>query len=271
MQVYDAKVLKRRFGIDASAVRSLVRAGHIQPLKRAGRLHYSFQDLILLRTASALRAARIPARKISIALQKLRASLPVGMPLSGLSIRVLGSQITVREGQQLWESDSGQYVLALQVIGESGDIQMIERQKDASEPVVDADQQFAEAFRLEASDLLAARRAYESCLTADSRHTQARINLGRLLHLSGDLDEAERIYRQAATGDALLAFNLAVLLEDADREAEAIAAYRDALVLDPGLADAHFNLARLNERAGNTQSCFRHLLAYRRITNMQTT
>jgi tetratricopeptide (TPR) repeat protein len=271
MQVYDAKALKRRFGIDSSAVRSLIRAGHIQPLKRAGRLHYSFQDLIVLRTASALRTARIPARKITIALQKMRASLPAGMPLSGLSIMVLGNQITVREGQQLWESDSGQYVLALQVISEGGDIEMIERPKPTHEALVGADQQFAEAFRLEASDVQAARRAYESCLATDSRHTQARVNLGRLLHLSGELDEAERIYRGDMSGDALLAFNLAVLLEDANREAEAIAMYRDALVLDPGLADAHFNLARLHERAGNTQGCFRHLLAYRRITNAQTT
>lgn len=270
MQVYDAKAIKRRFGIDASAVRSLIRAGHIQPLKRAGRLHYSFQDLIILRTAGALRAARIPVRKISSTLQKMRASLPAGMPLSGLSITVLGNQIAVREGQQLWESDSGQYVLALQVISEAGDIEMIERTKLTREPIVGPDHQFAEAFRLEASDAQAARRAYEACLTTDSRHTQARVNLGRLLHLSGELAEAERIYRGAVGVHALLAFNLAVLLEDANREVEAIAMYRDALALDPGLADAHFNLARLHERAGNTQGCFRHLLAYRRITNTQT-
>jgi tetratricopeptide (TPR) repeat protein len=269
MQVYDAKALKRRFGIDAPAVRSLTRAGHIHPLKRAGRLHYSFQDLIVLRTASALRAARIPARTISRTLQKMRLSLPDGMPLSGLSIAVVGDQIVVREGQQLWESDSGQYVLSLQVTGEAGDIQMIDRRKSALASAIAPEQQFAEAFRLEASDPQAARTAYEACLMADSRHTHARVNLGRLLHLSGELEEAERIYRGALGSDAMLAFNLAVLLEDANRESDAVAMYRDALVLDPAMADAHFNLARLHERAGNTQDCFRHLLAYRRIVNTQ--
>jgi tetratricopeptide (TPR) repeat protein len=57
-----------------------------------------------------------------------------------------------------------------------------------------------------------------------------------------------------------------VLLEDLEREDEAITAYRTALALDPGLADAHFNLARLQEHAGNTKDALRHLLAYRRLT-----
>jgi tetratricopeptide (TPR) repeat protein len=267
MYVYDAKALKRRFGIDASAIRLLKRAGHIQPLKRDGRLHYSFQDLIVLRTASTLRAARIPARAISRTLQKMRSCLPAGMPLSGLSVAVVGDHVVVREGQQLWESDSGQYVLSLQVTDKAGDLQLMDRRKSVPTSAIAADLQFAEAYRLEASDAQAARRSYEACLFIDSRHTRARINLGRLLHLSGELDEAERIYRGAVGFDALLAFNLAVLLEDANREAEAVAMYRNALTLDPGFADAHFNLARLHERAGNTQGCFRHLLAYRRITN----
>jgi tetratricopeptide (TPR) repeat protein len=269
MYVYDAKALKHRFGIDASAIRLLKRAGHIQPLKSHGRLHYSFQDLIVLRTASTLRGARIPARTISRTLQKLRTCLPAGMPLSGLSIAVVGDQVLVREGKQLWESDSGQYVLSLQVTDKAGDLQLIERQSSAPGATVAADKDFVEGFRLEASDAPAARTAYEACLRKDSRHTRARLNLGRLLHLTGELDEAERVYRGTGGVDALLAFNLAVLLEDANREAEAVAMYGDALALDPGLADAHFNLARLHERAGNTQSCFRHLLAYRRITNAQ--
>ena len=65
MHAFDTKDLKRLFGIPASQVRSLIRAGHIHPLKKAGRLSYSFQDLIVLRTAGSLRAAKIPAHKIN--------------------------------------------------------------------------------------------------------------------------------------------------------------------------------------------------------------
>src|SRR5271170_2762548 len=78
MHAYDTKDLKRLFGLPAAAVRSLARAGHLSPVRRAGRLHYSFQDLIVLRTASALRAASIPAKRINKTLEKLRAALPPG-------------------------------------------------------------------------------------------------------------------------------------------------------------------------------------------------
>jgi tetratricopeptide (TPR) repeat protein len=95
--------------------------------------------------------------------------------------------------------------------------------------------------------------------------------LGRLLHIAGRLAEAERVYRCADQADSLLAFNLAVLLEDLDREPEAIQCYREALTLDPELADAHFNLARLYERARDPKASLRHLLAYRRMIDRQGT
>jgi thioredoxin-like negative regulator of GroEL len=119
---------------------------------------------------------------------------------------------------------------------------------------------------LEENDEAAARAAYEACLGLDERHVEARVNLGRLLHLKGRLREAEQVYRGIDTAEALLSFNLAVLLEDLEREEEAAVAYREARARDPGLADAHFNLARLYEQAGDPKHALRHLLAYRRLT-----
>ena len=98
---------------------------------------------------------------------------------------------------------------------------------------------------------------------------EACINLGRLLHELGRLGDAEAVYRQPKTPDPLLSFNLAVLLEDLEREAEAIHLYRAALALDPSFADAHFNLARLHERAGRSRDSFRHLLAHRRLLDRE--
>jgi tetratricopeptide (TPR) repeat protein len=130
-----------------------------------------------------------------------------------------------------------------------------------------ADEAFDKGLELEDTDPAAARAAYEACLAADEHHLEARLNLGRLLHLDGRLEEAEKIYRSTQSGEAILSFNLAVLLEDFERESEAMAEYRHALALDPGLADAHFNLARLHERAGHPKEALRHLLAYRRLMN----
>jgi tetratricopeptide (TPR) repeat protein len=135
----------------------------------------------------------------------------------------------------------------------------------ASESESSADELYTRGLALEDGDPQGARAAYESCLEADPAHVDARINLGRLLHLAGRLREAEHIYRSGDQSEPFLVFNLAVLLEDLDREPDAITAYREALALDPQFADAHFNLARLYERARDPKASLRHLLAYRRM------
>jgi tetratricopeptide (TPR) repeat protein len=271
MHAYDAKDLERLFGLPASAVRALARAGNIQPVRRAGRLHYSFHDLVVLRTASALRAANISSQRINRTLQKLRSALPSGSALNKLSLTALGNRIAIREGQTLRESDSGQYALALEIIEEKGRLHVITRQDAAPLAENSADAHYARAFALEETHPEAAREAYEACLKADPSHLEARINLGRLLHLAGRLAEAEQIYRSTTEVEPLLVFNLAVLLEDLAREPDAILAYREALALDPQLADAHFNLARLYERARDPKASLRHLLAYRRMIDRQGT
>ncbi len=269
MHEFDAKDLKRLFGITTSQVRALIRAGHIRPLKQSGRLRYSFQDLLVLRTAGALRAAKIPTQKINRTLRQIRASLPTSLPLSGLSIVALGDRIVVREGRALRESDTGQYALALEFVDQGGDILVIDKRRGAAAPLASSEGQFEKALSLEDSDPAAAQAAYAACLAVDPQHLEARINLGRLLHMEGRLREAEQVYRGQKTAEPLLLYNLAVLLEDLEREPEALATYREALALDPELADAHFNLARLHERAGQAKDALRHLLAYRRLTGEQ--
>jgi tetratricopeptide (TPR) repeat protein len=271
MHAYDSNDLKRLFGLSAAAVRALARAGHLNPVRRAGRLNYSFEDLIVLRTASALRAANIPAQRIHRTLEKLRAALPAGQTLKRLSLTPLGDRIAVREGKMLWESESGQYALALDIDDEPADLHVIRPMDTAATgaaagtAATGAAALYEKAFELEDSDPAGARAAYQASLAADHQHVDSRINLGRLLHLAGLLEEAERVYRGAARPDAVICFNLAVLLEDMQRPADAILAYRDSLALDPQLADAHFNLARLYEEASDSKSSLRHLLAYRRM------
>jgi len=265
MHAYDTKDLERLFGLPASAVRALSRAGNINPVRRGGKLHYSFHDLVVLRTASALRAAKISSQRINKTLRELRSALPPDSALNQLSLTALGNRIAIREGQTLRESETGQYALALEIVEEKGRLHVITRQDEAPAPDAAAEDHYAKGVQLEEVDPQSARIAYEAALAADPNHLEARINLGRLLHLDGRLAEAEQVYRFAGQAEPFLVFNLAVLLEDLGREPEAIIAYREALALDPQFADAHFNLARLYERARDAKASLRHLLAYRRM------
>jgi tetratricopeptide (TPR) repeat protein len=267
MHAYDAKDLERLFGLPASAVRALARAGNIHPVRRGSKLHYSFHDLVVLRTASALRAANISSQRINRTLKELRSALPADSALNQLSLTALGNRIAIREGQTLRESDSGQYALALEIVEEKGRLHVITRHDAgmAAPPDTSAEEHYAKGVQLEETDPQAARKSYENALAADPNHLEARINLGRLLHLDGRLAEAEQVYRFGGNAEPFLVFNLAVLLEDLGREPEAIVAYREALALDPQFADAHFNLARLYERARDAKASLRHLLAYRRM------
>jgi tetratricopeptide (TPR) repeat protein len=276
MHVYGTKDVERLAGISAAALRTLIRAGHVRPRKgRGGKHEFSFQDLIVLRTAQALCAAQLPTRRIVKCLKQLRVELPDSLPLSGLSITAVGDRVAVREGTIERDSESGQYLLALAVQLNDSELRISEltlggQLSEKGSPggdLPDGVDDYERACSLEdAEDMAAAIAAYERCLALNGDHTDARINCGRLLHVVGRLQDAERVYREAKHVDATLLFNLGTLLEDLGRAPEAAIAYRQALDADPTFADAHYNLACLHERAGNERDCLRHLMAYRRAT-----
>ena len=107
----------------------------------------------------------------------------------------------------------------------------------------------------------------------DAGNAAAWINWGRLLHERGRNAQAAEVYRRALARvgpDPLLLFNQGVLLEDLGNPAAALAAYQSALAEDPGLADCHYNLARLYESLGQQQRAIRHLGQYRRLLSGDT-
>ena len=176
------------------------------------------------------------------------------------------------------ESESGQYALALEIVEEKGRLHVIagptrsrqchaRRQRPPTEgtPPAIPRTTLRAGLQHRGRQSASGAKGLRACLKIDPDHFEARINLGRLLHWQGRLTEAERVYRVGAKADPFIAFNLAVVLEDLEREPDAILAYREALALDPQFADAHFNLARLYERAKDPKASLRHLLAYRRM------
>jgi tetratricopeptide (TPR) repeat protein len=81
------------------------------------------------------------------------------------------------------------------------------------------------------------------------------LNLGILLRSRGDLEEAERLFREALTYDRHLApahYQLAAVLEAGDRLDQAVKSLRDATAADPAYPDAYYALSRIYRRQGRT-------------------
>jgi len=278
MHQYGMRDVEKLLRLSRGAIRSLIAAGFVTPTRGPrNALLFSFRDLIVLRAARSLAAAKIPHRRILRALRELRARLPEEMPLSGLSIGAFADHVVVREGANRWLAESGQYLLSFEGDPEQGILRVIEAPAAAPSLSADAANPATQAAVLEQSNAEQAVLAYENAIAADPTRLDARINLGRLLHELERYDEAETAYRDAFAltrserthtdrGDtALLHFNLAVLLDDLDRADEAIAEYEAALRADPDLADGHYNLALLYEEQGEARQALRHMSQYRRL------
>jgi tetratricopeptide (TPR) repeat protein len=263
MHPYGARDVERLLGLNRGTLRSLIEAGFVTP-ERGPRnaWRFSFQDLIVLRTAQALVAAKVPARRIMKSLRDLRRQLPDSMPLSGLSIGAVGDRVVVRQGGGRWQAESGQYLLDFQPAS-APDFAA------PAKPAPDPGSWFDKALALERTHVKAALQAYAKAIAADPEHVDAHINMALLLHEAQRLPEAERAYRaaiDACGNEALLLFNFAVLLEDMDRVPEAVRAYEAALRSDPRMADGHYNLALLYEKLGKPREALRNMAQYRRLT-----
>lgn len=257
-------------GVSRAVIDALIDAGFVTPAaipSRGRRL--SFQDLMLLRTAHALRQARVPPRRIVGALQRLRAALPEALPVTGLRISAAGGQVVVRDAQGDWEPETGQQLLAFEVTPTpSGRLVILPR----PQPDDDVATLFQRAVALETVDPRRAEAAYRAALAREPDHLDSLLNLGAMLCEQRRCGDAVALYDAALARQpdvAWLHFNRAIALEDQDEVALAAQAYAHSLQLDPALADAHFNLARLLELASDHQGAIRHLNAYRRLTTRE--
>lgn len=269
---YSLRDVSAMLGLSPAQIRGYATKGFLDPERGpGGELRFGFHDLIILRTAGELTAARIPQRKIQRVLQRLREQLPEGRSLTGVRITAEGDKVVVRDGESVWNPESGQslFDFAVADIAEKATPLLMRAAADARRRGdMSADEWYDLACELEVTSPEEAKDAYERALREDPRHADAHVNLGRMLHEDGAPAAAETHYRAALDADpdhATAAFNLGVALEDLGRLDHAIKAYKRALVLDPDCADAHYNLAGIYERRGEKQAALRHLKHYRAI------
>src|SRR2546421_5923848 len=190
MTGYTTEEVARLLGLSPAQIRSYTRAGFLPPARAArGELRFAFQDLVLLRAAKGLMAARIPAAKIRGALRRLKQQLPRGRALSELRITAEGHRVVARDGALAWHPDSGQLVLDFDVatLAERA-APLARRQAAAARRVgddLDAEQWVDLGLELEVSAPKGARDAYRRARALSPRPTPAPGDLGRPLVESG--------------------------------------------------------------------------------------
>ncbi len=267
---YTMRRVQQMLGISRVAIQRLVSAGFVTPTRGTrNEFRFSFQDLMLLRTAQGLQEAQIPPRKILRSLRRLRATLPDELPLTGMRITAVGADVAVRDRRGTWEAGSGQLLLDFEVAPIDGRVAFLGPNTAPSAGAVDVQQLFARAEALEDTDPAEAEVAYRAVIAAAPDHVDAYVNLGALLCDLQRYEDAVHLYEFAlprCPDSALLFFNHAIALEELGRLRAAALNYERSLQLDPDFADAHYNLGRLQELFGDARGALRHLNAYRRLT-----
>lgn len=274
MKSYTTSDVARLLGLSEQQVRSQARAGFLAPDRGPhNSFRFSFQDLILLRTARELTQARVAPRRIRRALLKLCRQLPAGRSLTELRISAEGERIVVRDDGTSWNPESDQLQIDFSVAELARKTAPIARKlahsAEGTEVQLTAAEWFELGLDLEEAAPQEAQGAYAHALGIDPEMADAHINLGRLLQIEGKVADAAEHYRRALRADgtdATAAFNLGTALEELGRDKEAVEAYRQALQIDTDLADAHFNLALLLEREGKRSAAMRHLRSYEKLT-----
>ena len=270
MTRFTTHEVAKALGLTDSRIRTCARAALLSPPRgRRGRLQWSFQDLLLLRTAKELLEARIPARRIRRMIASLRRQLPPDHALSSLTIYADGRRVVAWDGTARWQPDSGQFLFNFDAqAAVAGASPLRAPAPETPAAIRSAEDWFNLGCELDATSPDEARHAYEQALALDPGLADAHVNLGRLHHQGHDAAGAETHYRAAialAPDDAVAHFNLGGLLEETGRAADAVLAYQRAVAADPDFADAHYNLGLLLDTLGRRAAAMTHLRTARRL------
>ena len=261
---YTTKQVSELIGINSDAVRHYVRRSLLVPEKGVrGEYRFSFQDVVLLRTAKGLIDARVSIRKIYRSLLKLKDDLKHVDSLTSLRIFANGEVVLIQDSDRLWEVESGQAQIEFDVEVPSEEVANIKAQGllIKSPEDLDTDEWYNVGLDLEEADPVKAPEAYRQAIKLDPRNADAHVNLGRLYQLDGQLKYAKRHYQMALDSrpeHQLANYNMGTIFDELDEFGKAIDYYQKA----PQVPDAHYNLARISEMEGDEISAQRHMKEY---------
>jgi tetratricopeptide (TPR) repeat protein len=275
---YTTRQVSTLLGLSEARVRAFVREGVLDGARGArGEHRFTFQDLVVLRTAKGLLEAKVAPRRVKEALQRLRRELPE-RPLTAVQVVVQGEALVVRDGAVPWEPESGQVLFDFDLGELAATVEPLAARASApgpergdgvaAQPELGVAEWFGLGAALELEAPREARDAYRRALELDPFHADAHLALGRLLLEAGLKAPAEahaRAARASAPDDARAACDHGLALERLGEHARAAEAYRRAADLDPRRRDAHLGLSRVLQLLGDGPGVLRALAALRRL------
>ena len=259
----------------------------------SGEYRFSFQDMVLLRTAKSLLDADVAPRRALAALAKLTRSTE--KPLSAMRVSADGGTVVIRDSEALWNAETGQGHLSF-ATRSFGQVHALpssgaDRQKTvaATAPLaggvhetkpsereargqsasvvieeLDSDDWYNLGLDMEDTEPAQAPAAYQRSIALNPGNADAHVNLGRLYQGSGDVKRATRHYQlalNAAPDHQLASYNLGTVFDELGEIDAALAYYRMA----PDIPDAHYNLARIFELRGDEVATRRHMRNYKQL------
>ena len=270
MKGYSTREVAELIDLPQETIREIAHGVLNLDRQHRGRYRFSFQDIVVLRTARELLQAGVRRSRINRTLIRLSDRLPRSRPLTSYRISGDAGEVVIQEDERMYSANTGQYHFNFSVAELAGTVAPLAK-KNVEEAELEADHLSSDDWfdlgvDLEAVSPEDAPTAYMRALELDPKHSDAHVNLGRLKQEAGDLNAAEHHYRQALEAEpdnVLAAFNLGTLMEDMGRVSDAIDAYKRA----QNFSDAHYNLSRLYELIGEHAEALKHLKIYRAMTD----
>jgi tetratricopeptide (TPR) repeat protein len=265
---YTTREVSDLIGLKPEQVRHYVRRRLLRPPRGdRGEYRFTFQDVVLLRSAKGLLDANVSARRANKVLLKLQTEFKQVKSLAAVRIFADGNNVVVREDSQVWDVETGQghldfsvHTLAANVANIANRHLIIANESDG----LDSDEWYNLGLDLEEVDAEKAPDAYARAIELDPGNADAQVNLGRLLQLKGNLRTAKRHYElalEAVANHQLAFYNIGTVYDELNDVEKATEYYRRA----SAVPDAHFNLSRIYEVKGDELSALRHIRQYRQL------
>lgn len=274
-QLYSTRDAARIFNLTESRLLYWARTGVVGPsVRRGGRVYYTFQDLITVKTAKELIDGGLSLQAVRKNLTALRAALPgVDRPLAQLRVVSDGERLLVVGEDVTFEPLSGQVVMDFAVgalwsqVARITELPARGAQADESKGPATAYGWFQLGAELDEDPEKErdAEAAYRRAIELDPALAAAHTNLGNLMHRQGHRGEARESYEKALALDPEqpeARYNLANLLDELGDTPRAVLEWTRVAALAPDFAAAHFNLGTALARLGDLDAARLHLRRY---------